>query len=866
MDRIEKLRVAFTKSYNYEAKNLYILTHDMSSQELEIIFQNEKAFKRMLKAIVKNKNTLLDFFRILPASIQEKMWDIDEIRHLLMGITDLAWQVKNRYFPSYMIDRIRVLTKAIKSEAINQSLADDVCFQTVILFGKDIDPCILKHIDIERLMLKTSENIYYDRASINRKEDWIIFLNTLVEKICLPRYYQGCTCLDFFERLIEFKRNYLRNQGKVISIDEKILDKINDNECAIIYNIICDDLGSIEERNLIQAKINEKITKAIQEGKIFTLDFLNLVNIGTDYEYYIFKAINEKIKENKELEEQYLKFIRDYLFGEQVDEEFKEQINVYIKNDLFNRSKEELAKLCCKSSYIKSLFHMRFGVTSNHMDYIEKFDKSLIMKLNVKNINKIVKLLLGYIQTDEISDIYAKAIRMYLVFGLDRTISILSGIYGKIYKHFFDNLSKVNVDNVPFEMIGKKYEPKPNKEFLDFIFAGNNIYKFLEKDSVILSKWSYLYNNLERIRLICRGHLTMRQVEDILQNMKIDYPVSPDLYRIKDVLPEVSLGNRSGHLDMEVYEEAVKVYKQQLERKESSIPYVMGYTKNGYKYEVMRLDDPIIYTLGYKEKCCFRVLDIGHNHLLYAALCKNGRILLTYTPEGKLASFSPLKRNGEILIANSIEVNIEDANEEVLEAFMEGINAIMLATKKKEECYLKVACIGDNVANLHPNGFGWPKNIETPTILEKDDKLYSETDNYHKKLKVIKVLDETKLDNLKYGEVQINYEDPRPEIKALDLQEDDVKKMTELVNVIKAVNYKKDERADNVNLRYIKYAFFSKDWYILVDYNLKLYSENIMGNEDALKEMRYTLELLAEKIKTQSIDEYILKLQKKGDF
>ena len=55
------------------------------------------------------------------------------------------------------------------------------------------------------------------------------------------------------------------------------------------------------------------------------------------------------------------------------------------------------------------------------MDYLYGIDVRQLMKINVKHINKIVQLLYDPEQ-DELSDSYSKAIKMYLVFGLERSI------------------------------------------------------------------------------------------------------------------------------------------------------------------------------------------------------------------------------------------------------------------------------------------------------------------------------------------------------------------------------------------------------------------------------------------------------------
>ena len=97
-----------------------------------------------------------------------------------------------------------------------------------------------------------------------------------------------------------------------------------------------------------------------------------------------------------------------------------------------------------------------------------------------------------------------------------------------------------------------------------------------------------------------------------------------------NIINEIRLGKKIRESDEEVYASVLGVYRKMKKRKESSIPYVKGITSNGYTYEMMRFDDPIIFTLGYKTDCCFRTLDVAHKHLLHAALCRNGRILLIY--------------------------------------------------------------------------------------------------------------------------------------------------------------------------------------------------------------------------------------------
>ncbi|MDE5888650.1 MAG: hypothetical protein K2H20_01375, partial [Bacilli bacterium] len=494
-----------------------------------------------------------------------------------------------------------------------------------------------------------------------------------------------------------------------------------------------------------------------------------------------------------------------------------------------------------------------------------------MFKLNVKQINKIVKLLEDNTQ-DEISDIYRKAINLYFVFGLDRSVLILSGEYGKVSKAFLDCVSKLKIDDVQLKQNGKKYEPVLNKEFINFLFTGDNIYELFKSESTFETTWFYLFNNFDEIKETCKGHITIKQAEIVLKEKRnnVKYEVTPDLYPLEDYLYEIGLGNKTKKSNEEIYDEVVKVYRQQQERKVATIPYVSGVAENGYRYEVMRMDDVLAYVLGYRSSCCIRVLDIAHNHLLHALLSENGRILLTYSPSGALTSFSPLKRNGELLIANSIEVIGDDkTNTDIADAFSCGIKAIMEETRKCENNgYLKVACIGSE-AYLKPEGKPWPQNLPTPTILEKDDKVYSRTDVYHKKLDVIMMENGFDLRNLKLGKALVEYRDSRKPIQSCKFSGDAVSiEKIEVAKVVNAINYKNASeemkiRFHKTKIYYMDYAFYNDDWYILVDKAGKFHSGVVEGNREALKEMEATLAVIAEITKKKDMEEYVLSFARK---
>ena len=867
------------KVYNYEKKKIYPILKGMTEEEKEIVLSDKDVLSYINK--INNREVLGMIFRMSPSNVQELLWNSEENQKKLLGITTIDEQNLNGYlyFSKQRIRHIQLFIKDVKSSEILCSLSKNYYFQIIMLFSDKIPTSILESINILDLFENTINSGVYDLANNSHKRTWIAYLNMYIEKMLLPKDFRVVfsepqktnrgwynTEANTIIPMLRSKSYHLKEKNRKVEIDKEILKLFNMQELMMIYNL---SVERAEEFNLgkdkIEAYIEELTDEHIKNGTVISSGFINFKLISNSFQYFVFKKIVEASVENKRLEEELTNKLFSLLFKEKYSEEEYAKFVRYIRNALFCADKDTLSKLINNPSDKKSIFHMRFNKVSDYMNYLDGIEISQIENLNVKQINKIVKLLEDKTQ-DEISDIYSKAIRMYLVFGLDRTVAILKGDYGNVSKSFLDCVSKLNISEVELHQVGKKYEPVLNQEFINFLFTGNNICELLKNESVFERTWFYLYNDFFYIKETCRGHITIKQAEIVLREKmnKVKYNVDPNLYKLEEYLYEIGLGNKTKHKNEEIYEEVVKIYKKQLERKVASIPYVSGVASNGYRYEVMRMDDVIAYVLGYRANCCIRTLDIAHNHLLHALLCKNGRILLTYNENGKLNSFSPLKRNGELLIANSIEVIGDKEDKNIAVAFSEGIKAIMENSRNTEkDDYLKVACIGSQ-AYLKHKGIEWPQNLPTPTILEKNDSVYGRTDEYHRQLDIIMMEDGFDLRNLKFGEITQEYSDPRKSILSCKFSDDAVSlekiKVDKVVNLVKYCNANEEQRKmfRKVSICYMDYAFFNDDWYILIDKRGNFHYDVVIGNPQALKEMKATLAVISEMTKKKEIEEYYL--------
>ncbi len=220
--------------------------------------------------------------------------------------------------------------------------------------------------------------------------------------------------------------------------------------------------------------------------------------------------------------------------------------------------------------------------------------------------------------------------------------------------------------------------------------------------------------------------------------------------------------------------------------------------------------------------------------------------LLTYDEQGELASFTPLKRNGELLIGNSIESIKSDKR--IIDATLEGLKAIVSATNDSEE-RIKLVCMGSG--GLYKiNSEPWPKNIKTPTILEKDNERYCNTDCYHLSLGIVYKEKNLELTKVKYGAVEEKYLDPRKSITTFVNGDMDEEELAHIVQKIDKVRYRK-YRLEGEDLEFIPTnresiycAFCSDDWYIAILQDGTIDYNYLTDDSRALKEIKVIVDVI----------------------
>ncbi len=880
-NKVQEMRQYLLKSpTHFGGAKFTKLMRELSNQEKVELFSDD-VLKRLDRVI--DYEAVASVFRAVPVEVQEMMWKSVHVQKILLGMGTTSDEelrqiiINKKFFSMHEVPKrakqgkfcynatklraLEVLLRYVKSQNILDSLPSNQYFQMILLCSKKVPESFYRFIDEEKVFSEIVSSSIYRLVDGNSRRMWVQQVNCNCSKLLLPPDAKNLfepteKFTSWYYRedkrtlgsLLQSKLYGLSGKGLKMDISKESLKLLNLQE----LNVLKSDANGVVDQSVIDSLLSEIIEDSFQDGTIFSKKYLDTTNLDIPVQRSLFKLVVDKSIGNPQYEEKILEYLYSILFNTEFNELKKRALKITLKNALVNAGESTVGDLFSRPNDLKSVFFLRFNLTARNMDYLHGMDVRQLMKINVKHINRLVQLLYDPEQ-DELSDSYSKAIKMYLVFGLERATELLSGKY-PINRDFLDNVSRLDVKKVEMKAEGRKYLPVVHEEFNRFMFAANNIEALFDEDTAIHSSWYYLYNNFESIKDLCKGHITLGQAETILKEQvnTVRYELEPDCYRLERILYEAGLGNKGHYSNEVIYDEMCNIHRKQVRRVESTIPYVKGTLPNGWGYEVMKHDAAIAFVLGYRANCCIRTKDIAHNHLLHALLCENGRILLTYKPDGSIASFSPLKRNGELLIANSIEaIDKEDSSIKAMtETFKVGMEEICRVTKATEEKgYLKVATIG-NASQRKPDGEHWPINIPTPTILEKDDPVYGNTDQYHRTLHVFYKEKNVDLSRLKYGKVEQKYLDPRKPIMACTYERENVLLQSKVQRMIDSVRYTKhlDEGKSrnsyqNTMLGYYKAIFCNEDWYVIVDFR-GIHYECLDDDPRARKEMESTIEVI----------------------
>lgn len=326
------------------------------------------------------------------------------------------------------------------------------------------------------------------------------------------------------------------------------------------------------------------------------------------------------------------------------------------------------------------------------------------------------------------------AIKMFYAIGLENAIDILSGKYGAIdYEMIYYLFGNLNI----------KKSAKENNDILrEFLFNNkkdpNNIFRQMIEGKLteLFINFDYFYNSLDYFISKLGTKFSKEKVIILLQERFLS-PILENPEVSGDILKDMILSYRHKYditdSEAEILEKNMRAYNSKLKKKTKSsiistdIPMI-----DHFIFELIPLNDVRNLVMGYRAGNCFRIN--GEAFLLFSNFLSNPhmRILSISTKEHKDFGMVLLMRNGNVLIAQGIELSkrIPDqvSKEEIYNATRKALKYIMDQMNKDDD-EIVVNIIGLSNANTANYNHSTLPFIINP-ILDNEHQFYNGIDNY----------------------------------------------------------------------------------------------------------------------------------------
>lgn len=379
-----------------------------------------------------------------------------------------------------------------------------------------------------------------------------------------------------------------------------------------------------------------------------------------------------------------------------------------------------------------------FNLPSKQINFLISLIKSLNVENNELKLKKIIakdpqwQLRRKYISNEK--EYLKIAIKMFLSVGMDNSIDILNGKYGQIdydiIYFLFNNLNVINKDD------------KSNKVFNEFLFnnkkdSNNNMRLLLEGKSIeLFINFDYFYNSIEFYIQKLGNKLNRNKVSILLKERflspRIDNPeLSGDI--LEDMIS--SYYHKYGITDSEseIIQKNMDAYNLKLKTKTNCSIIKTDIPKEGeFIFELLPLNDARNLVIGYRTGNCFRIN--GDAFILFDNFLTNPhmRILTISTEEYKDFGMVLLMRNGNVLIAQGIEISNRVPNtlnsELLYNAVKNAVNYIMNEMNKNND-EIVASIIGLSNNNTIPYNQNILPFIINP-IINSNSSFYNGIDNY----------------------------------------------------------------------------------------------------------------------------------------
>lgn len=792
-----------------------------NSKFLEVLFST-KNYSKILKEY--NKLSFVEKQIILSNDkVKHRLYKIIDIELLISMLIDLPFEFRINFLRGIDYQKFCKNYEKVIIEFLQLQNYDNFDYQKLSCFEeikeKSILTLIFRKLSVDKLKMIIIQNYYqflndYAFIEYSKKNPSLSLessiMNNISDNVLISelkrRTRQKCITLIDMTDFLKFepdKQNSILVNGNIESLEDKFID---------IYQARYSNFDVTKKTLIFLVLLKD-------------LNYLKLLELQT----IIYNLDDENSREMMKI---FFKVVCK--FECEVDDKY---LNSMIFNfRKLNAKTKELYKVI-KMKPFSILYYLNTGILD---DEVEKFFNKTIrieqyQKTNIKKINKLTRSLDLMLDNEEDkpqkNNITILAYKLYYIFGYENSIELLNQKFGSINVEMLSKLlDKCDIKDVGFQKTNGNYEPEINSDFIRFLIGDkkdNNttIKRMLRGElDLLVSEFPNLYNNFERVQQAIGKKIHLNKLIPLLEENPFmlspnEYKMTKDIidniiksYGYKDVFGDENNENNITSMDSkECIIEACNFYHNYLEKRVvSTIPRVYGVTEDNYKYEVLKLDDPIIMTLGYQTGCCFRLNGMSKEFLRYCSESLYARVIVIRNENNEICAMIPVIRNGNVIAGNSIERNSKGEDLKIYNALKIAFNGIISISTQYEENPLIAGC----VTNLHSNVETYSNHPINQKIFPiRNNSFYT---NYESQAYVVSILPGKSENDFELYLPTAIYFDERPSILDYHWGINDISIKNEVEKRIKSINYQLNIPEEK--FLFSKYIICSEDWYINVGY------------------------------------------------
>lgn len=678
--------------------------------------------------------------------------------------------------------------------------------------------------DINKVLRDFSlEDVVFKLCSLESNIAW---------KLNMYLYYYGTSNIEksIIKYLVKNNISYFNSDNDDIYKRENLIKEFEKINKAIDYSL--DDIKKIMSDN----EINNK-DKHFNQYNISHLELIIMIQrlykekkISMDDIRPFINFIADVLKEN---------IIKKYgVYDSKYEGYINELISYLISGKI------SLVDYCNAFDYDNNVLELLICAKFGKVRNVNTLSLDVIMALKSNRVNYFVDRLLDRkIESFDRSRITRIVINMCALLGEVNVDNIIKTLNKDDYKlrNLLFSFDDIDLSNV--EVIDRKIVY--NEDFIKF-FMGNKMTDSTSILNLIYDDNTTLGHNLENL-YYSFGDLYSRYKQQNTFNKKVFFEeffrnskmcFNPDEYELEgDIINSYFYNRKHQSLKPIDFVKGVRdTYREMKHNYKKSIPYVKG-EMFGYTYETLKANSPEVFSVGADTGCCFKIGGQSDSFVKYCAKDKNARVLVVKNKDGKVVAMSPMIRNGNLVICNSIEsINVnsnvfmekmfqilESASSQIIdismnyEGFVNGIQAVLCGNYKNfieqfdryksldireitdfARCYPLADVINCNLG-MDANGYYYIKSIPGFDF-----------------------------DMARSFDPEFSYKDPRniPTKLEIDCLGDEEK--LAIQKKIDAIAF--EAGSIRVSLDNALIVIYSDDWYVVVDNNYEVYSA-IVGSD-----------------------------------